>query len=299
MNALDGIELTKSFQVVADELSFRRGAERLGVDQSALTRRIQKLEGILGFTLFERTTREVSLTPAGRVFYEECAKLEQSFASAVGSARTVAEGKTGSLRIAYMTFAAADLMPKAVAAYKALHPHVELHLNYLRTEGQKLALARDEVDVGYMIGPFDHSDYHSISVRREPLLVYLPATHRLADRKAIEPRELDGQAMIFGDLYEWQAYRWHVRRLLASKGIDLTIGIEASNVLALAGLVRSGLGLTICPESLRANFGQQVAAIPIAGEGFEIATSLVWKRTNRARALRNFVEIAGHAARDV
>ena len=64
-----GLELTQSFIVVAEELNFRRSAERLHVDQSALSRRIQKLEHILGFALFERTTREVSLTPAGRSFY--------------------------------------------------------------------------------------------------------------------------------------------------------------------------------------------------------------------------------------
>lgn len=62
------LELTQSFLVLAEELNFRRTAQRLAVDQSALTRRIQKLEQSLGFPLFERTTREVSLTPAGRSF---------------------------------------------------------------------------------------------------------------------------------------------------------------------------------------------------------------------------------------
>ncbi len=86
-----GLELTQSFLVVAEELNFRRSAERLNVDQSALTRRIQKLEHLLGFALFERTTREVTLTPAGRSFYEGNERLLQTYSRAVKSARLVAE----------------------------------------------------------------------------------------------------------------------------------------------------------------------------------------------------------------
>ena len=66
----NGLELIQSFVIVAQELSFRKSAERLNVDRAALTRRIQKLERLLGFALLERTTREVSLTPAGATIYE-------------------------------------------------------------------------------------------------------------------------------------------------------------------------------------------------------------------------------------
>lgn len=295
MNPLDGLELTKSFLVVADELSFRRAAERLNVDQSALTRRIQKLETIFGFALFERTTREVALTPAGRVFYEENARLQQSFVNSVSAARLVAEGKTGTVRLAYMTFAAPDLMPKAVTAYRHRYPDVDLRLSYLRTEGQKLALARDEVDLGYMIGPFDHSEYHCRPIRRERLFVIVPLGHRLADRDVVEPVELVNEKMIFGDLHEWETYRWHVSRLLASRGVGLQIGTEASNVLAMVGLVKSGLGVTICPASLVGYFGSGTVALPVGDDDFEIETALVWKRANRARAVLNFIQIASGA----
>ncbi|MFD2842475.1 LysR family transcriptional regulator [Paracoccus cavernae] len=75
MHEADGLDLITSFLVVAEELNFRRASERLNLDQSALTRRIQKLEQNLGFRLFERTTREVALTQAGRSFYGDNALL--------------------------------------------------------------------------------------------------------------------------------------------------------------------------------------------------------------------------------
>ncbi len=69
MPALPDMSLLQSFVTVAQELNFRRSAERLALDQSALSRRIQKPESQLGYALLERTTREVLLTQAGQTFY--------------------------------------------------------------------------------------------------------------------------------------------------------------------------------------------------------------------------------------
>jgi DNA-binding transcriptional LysR family regulator len=292
MEAEAGLELTRSFVIVAEELNFRRGAERLNIDQSALTRRIQKLENILGFVLFERTTREVSLTPAGQSFYDENAKLLQGYSRAVESARLLAEGKTGVLRIAYMSFAATELMPRAVSQYRKLNPDVAVNLRYIRTQGQKVALAQDEVDIGYMIGPFDHSEFHSVVLATDPLFVVMPQGHRLAAWDRIRPADLADEALILGDIIEWEAYRWRLNDMFSAEGITMNIRLEASNTLALLGLVAAGLGVTVYPKSLTGFIGQNVAARPIVHPAFRIQTVLVWKRTNRTKAVRSFVEVA-------
>jgi DNA-binding transcriptional LysR family regulator len=291
MEAEGGLELTQSFVVVAEELNFRRSAERLNIDQSALTRRIQKLEHILGFALFERTTREVSLTPAGRTFYEENAKLLQGYARAVGAARLVAEGKTGILRLAYMAFAATELMPHAVSHYRRLYPHVEMNLRYMRTQGQKVALAQDEVDIGYMIGPFDHADFQSLRLAADPLYVVTPLNHRLARLREISPTDLAGEDLILGDMIEWEAYRWRLNDMFSAEGIAMNVRLEASNTLALLGLVAAGLGVTIYPKSLIGFLGRNVEVRPIDHSAFRIQTVLVWKRTNRSKTVRSFVEV--------
>lgn len=132
MAATDGLDLVTSFLVVADELNFRRAAERLNLDQSALSRRIQKLEQVLGFRLLERTTREVTLTQAGHSFFRDNAHLADQYGASVRAARRIAEGKSGLVRIAYMAFAATELMPSAVNRFRRLHPHIELHLQYIQ-----------------------------------------------------------------------------------------------------------------------------------------------------------------------
>lgn len=295
MEAEAGLELAQSFVIVAEELSFRRGAERLNIDQSALTRRIQKLESILGFALFERTTREVSLTAAGQSFFDENARLLQGYGRAVAAARLLAEGKTGILRIAYMSFAATELMPRAVSQYRQLHPGVAVNLRYIRTQGQKVALAQDDIDIGYMIGPFDHSEFHSVLLATEPLFVVMPRGHRFAALATLTPADLADEPLILGDLNEWEAYRWRLNDMFAAEGIAINVRLEASNTLALLGLVAAGIGVTVYPRSLTGFIGQNVEVRPIVHPAFRVQTVLVWKRTNRSKAVRSFVEVAKRA----
>lgn len=298
MDTSAGLELTRSFLVLAEELNFRRTAQRLAVDQSALTRRIQKLEQLLGFALFERTTREVSLTPAGRSFYEANAGLLHGFTASVRAARRVAEGKTGTLRVGYMAFATQDLMPQAVARFRAAAPDVDIRLAYMRTQGQKLALSDGSLDVGYMIGPFEHSEFHSLSVAADPLCVIMPSGHPLATRATIDPAELANVLLILGDMGEWEAYRWRLDEMFASVGVKVAPALEASNTLALIGLVRAGLGVTLYPERLKSILGQGLTVRPLSDPRFRVEIILVWKRTNRTVSVRSFADIVRRLAQD-
>lgn len=287
-----GLDVVQSFLILAEELNFRRSAERLNLDQSALTRRIQKLEHGLGFKLLERTTREVSLTQAGRSFYQDNAHLIARYEDAVEAARRIAAGKAGLLRIGYMAFAAPELMPVAAARFRRAHPHIEMELRYIRTQGQKLALANDEIDVGYMIGPFDHSEYHSLTLSVEPLYVATPRDHALLRKAAIVPGDIADQDLILGDMREWGEFRWRLDDMFNSEGIALQVRLQASNTLGLIGLVAAGLGITIVPESLIGALGRNVEVRPIHHGGFRSRTVLVWKRTNRSQQVKAFVDVA-------
>lgn len=292
VNHLPGLDTVRTFLVLSQELNFRRAAERLNLDQSALTRRIQKLEQTLGFRLLDRTTREVALTQAGRRFYDDNVDLLRAYDEAVQSARRIAEGKSGLLRVGYMAFAATELMPSAVARFRRAHPHVEVRLRYIRTQGQKVALANDEIDVGYMIGPFDHPDMRSLQLSSEPLYVVTPRNHALLQRPRIEPADLADQDIILGDMKEWDEYRWRLNDMFADEGLSLKTTLEASNTLALIGLVAAGLGVTILPESLIGFLGRSVEVRQIMHPNFRSNTILVWRRAAAAPQVRAFVDLA-------
>jgi DNA-binding transcriptional LysR family regulator len=292
MEMTSSIDLVQSFLLVAEELNFRRSAERMNLDRSALTRRIQKLEHQLGFQLLERSTREVVLTPAGRSFYLDNAHLMTRFRDTVETARRIADGKAGLLRVAYMAFAATDLMPRSVARFRASHPYIDVHLQYIRTQGQKLALANGEIDVGFMIGPFDHPDYDSIPLSSEALYAVTPLDHPLLASPSLKPEDMRDQPLVLGDEREWAEYRWRLNNMFAAEGIALRPALEASNTLALVGLVAAGLGVTIYPESLIGYLGGNVAVRPIVHSAFRSQTILVWRRGNSSPVLKQFVKAA-------
>lgn len=292
MQNLPGLENVQTFLALAQELNFRRTAERLHLDQSALTRRIQKLEASLGFRLLDRTTREVALTQAGQRFSEDNAHLMRAYDEAVQAARRISEGKSGVLRVAYMAFAATELMPSAMSRFRQAHPHVDVRLQYIRTQGQKIALANGEVDIGYMIGPFVHPDFHALQLSSEPLYVVTPRNHPLLLRPRVTPADLAGEDIILGDMREWEEYRWRLNDMFSTEGIALRVTLEASNTLALLGLVAAGLGVTIYPESLIGFLGRSVEVRQIMHRGFRSNTVLVWKRANRTPQVQAFVQVA-------
>ena len=288
----NGIDLVSSFVIVAQELSFRRSAEILNVDRSALTRRIKKLEALNGFALFERSTREVSLTPAGLEFYERSVDLLQNYAQSVDAGRRISEGKTGRLKIAYMAFAAPKLMPLAVSRFQREHPDIDVTLKYIATQQQKVAIAHNEIDVGYLIGPFEHSDFACHLIKSEPLYAVMPYNHPLSKKFQITLEDISRHDLILGDLTEWEFYRRQLIELFAAQGIHLNIKLEASNTLALIGLVAAGLGITVLPESLAETLSYSVEIRKISSPKFNIDTVLVWARSNRTEVVRQYVETA-------
>lgn len=290
MTVTSGLDLIQSFLVVAEELNFRSGAERMNIDQSALSRRIQKLEQLLDFPLFERTTRDVSLTPAGRAFYERNVRVLQDYSQSIDAARQIAEGKAGTLRISYMTFVATTLMPQAVTLYQQKYPHMSISLRHMGTHAQKLALANDEIDLAYIVGPFDHSEYRSIVLKSDPLCVFMPAGHTLSEKSEIRPVDLKDADFIVYDTKE--AYYAHLVELFANEGVQLHKRIVTHHTLSVIGLVQAGMGVTVYPKSISSIIGPGIEMRLIKHRDFFMQTLLIWRASNRTNALRNFVDVA-------
>jgi LysR family transcriptional regulator, benzoate and cis,cis-muconate-responsive activator of ben and cat genes len=295
MEKLPDIDQITAFMAVAEELSFKRAAERLAIDASALSRRIKELETRLGFPLFFRTTQRVELTDAGRRFYDGNQNIVGALRETIASAARISRGRTGHLRIAYMTFAGLSILPLALAEYRERYPELSVSLLYQPTQEQKVSLARNEIDIGLMLGPFSHSEFEVQCLSCESLLAAMPEGHRLAGKEAIAASDLRDEHLIIGTDRQWDFYRSQIEQALAPYSHEFQIEYEASNMLGMLGLVKAGLGLTIVPGVMRDYCPRGVTMRCLSHTDGALQTIAVWRRPSETK-VQDFVDVLKRVA---
>lgn len=166
------------FVAVAEELHFRRAAERLFMAQQPLSRQVQRLEAECGVKLFERTTRRVALTAAGEAFLEEVRRTLAALDRAVKTARRAANEEVGTLRLGYTATALYNVLPEAVRAFREQYPEVQLELTEMSSAGLERALLAKDIQAALLYGPVADAAVESVLLLEEPLVVALPERHR-------------------------------------------------------------------------------------------------------------------------
>ena len=242
------LEQLRGFVAVADELSFRRAAERLRMTQPPLSRQIQKLERQIGVQLLERDSRSVTLTAAGGAFLTEARRLLAMAESAPALARRVSTGSAGLVRIGFTAVAAYGALGDVLAVLGDELPGVDVDLFEMVTRDQVQAVLHGEIDLGLARPPFDEEKISSRPLRREALLVALPAGHRLLDLR----RTLDGADLRNAPLIMYSAAR-------ARYFYDLVVSLipvahenvvhSVSQILTMMWLVAAGRGIAVVPAS--------------------------------------------------
>lgn len=214
------IRLLRKFTVVAEELHFSRAAQRLYIAQQALSRDIQRLEDRLGTRLLNRTTRRVTLTPAGELFLVRARQLLSLFDATVLELR----GKPLSLTVDVV---GAGLTPALVlAAARRLAPELEFFARFhTGTESAAPLVTAEQLDVTFGRNPAAAEGLSRRTVRLEPIAVLLPEGHRLAELDAVPLESLRGTGVCVraGD-HATPGWEHAVLQLLAPFGIDPAAG---------------------------------------------------------------------------
>jgi DNA-binding transcriptional LysR family regulator len=242
------LEQLRGFVAVAEELHFGRAASRLRMTQPPLSRQIQKLERHVGAQLLERDSRQVVLTSAGAAFLIEARRLLTLAQAAPALARRVASGSKGLVRIGFTAVAAYGALGDVLATLGAELPGVDVDLHEMVTRDQVQALLHEEIDLGLARPPFDDETIESLPLRREALLVALPAGHRLLElRRSLDGTDLTNEPMI---MYSAAKARYFY---------DLTVSLvpvahenvvhSVSQILTMVWLVAAGRGVAVVPAS--------------------------------------------------
>ena len=243
------------FVAVAEEQNFTRAARRLHLVQSALSVSIRALEHELGSQLFERTTREVRLTDAGRALLPEARRTLDAAAGAQAGLR-------GTLRLGMMQVIGVLDVGSLIAQFHRERPLVDIQPR--TAAGGSAALISDvrrgALDAAFVAisGP-GQPGLTVTTLAAEPVLLGCLPDHPLARRAVVDVSELADQPFV--DYPPGWGPRTIADQLFARAGVERSIGIEVPDTSIHASLVRAGLGLAILPQSMIADAG--VTGVPL------------------------------------
>ena len=284
------------FLAVADEGNFSRAASILKISQPSLSRRIASLERELGVPLFSRARRQIALTPAGRALAREARAVFAETRTAIDVVRAAARGVSGHLRIGYRSAFRYRILPQALRMMRERHPDVALTVSGGASSDMLDEVRARTIDVALVTSP-DGPDDLAVEVLKEvPIVVALPAGHRLARRRIVELEDLAGEPFVDIGESDVPAYRGTMRRLCARAGFTPRIAAQVESADLLVACVAAGIGVGLTFD---------LRDIPLEGlvyrelrpGGTTIRFMAVHRRGNDNPVLPAFLDLVGISAR--
>lgn len=288
-----GIDLRQLayFKAVAEELHFGRAARRLHLSQPPLSIQVRALEARLGVPLLERNRVRVALTPAGEVLARELDGFFERLTELLGRVQAAGRGESGTLRLGFVTPAEYGFLPDRVREFRAAAPDVALSLREMTSDAQFAALADGALDAGFVLPPLPAG--HALAYRmlvREPLVLALPAQHRLARQRAPSLATVAAKLpLVIFPRDKAPGLHDEILGLFAAAGVIPMIGQEAIQMQTIVSLVAAGLGAALVPASLR-NLRRKGVAYRMAPAGPQVEIGLAWRVADTSPVLVRFIE---------
>jgi LysR family hydrogen peroxide-inducible transcriptional activator len=259
---------------------FGRAAKACAVTQPALSLQIRQLEELLGLRLFERSRRQVLVTPAGARVIERAREALRRIDDLLEEARMAQRPLTGRLSLGVIPTLAPYLLPRALPAVRAAYPELELLLREDQTQRIVTRLRAGELDLLLLALPIEGDDLESLPLFDEPFVLAVPAAHALArGRGPLAESALAGEPVVL--LEEGHCLRAQALALCDAVGARESGRVQATSLGTLVQMIANGLGITLLPATsldveARAGSGIALRAFEAPVPGRSIG--LVWRR---------------------
>jgi DNA-binding transcriptional LysR family regulator len=240
----DGVQ---AFVMIAELGGFNKAARELHVTQTALTRRIQKLEAYLGLKLLDRTTRRVELTVVGREFLPQARSLVQEMTSAVERLKDMSQHSRGNFTLACIPTMTAHLLPQVIRQYARLHPDNSIRLFDGTSDDVRQSVLTGQAELGIALHGEKHAELTEAVLFADPLVFICRTPHPLQDRKTVSWSDMRDIELI--TVSSLVATRVYMDYQLAKRSIRLHGRFEVQHHATALNLVAAGVGGAILPSS--------------------------------------------------
>jgi DNA-binding transcriptional LysR family regulator len=288
------------FLAVAEELSFTRAAERVGIAQPPFSQQIRALEQEIGVRLVDRTPRRVVLTEAGSVFAERARFILSRIGEAVVVTQQVGRGMSGHVCVGFTESGCFHpAVTRTLLEFRQAYPALHVTLQENKSINLVAMIREGTVDAAFIRPPFEADEVVAYTpLLHEKMVVAVPRGHRLALRKATTLAGLSEEVFVF--------YHRNVRPGLTDaviaacerSGFRPRVSQETPQLTSTLNLVAAGLGVSIVPESLKHLRTNDIVYLRLTGNAPQAALGLASRADGRSAAVDNFIAVALRVADD-
>jgi DNA-binding transcriptional LysR family regulator len=237
------------FTVVARELSFTAASRHLHISQPPLSLQIANLERELGTRLFDRNSRSVELTEAGKALLQHALAVLDRVGEARQHVQLIAQGLKGRVKLGLSGSHFLGPLPRFIQQFRDARPAVDVVLHEMRPVDQLQALREGRIDISISRSALADEMVESRLLWRDPVVAALPRDHRLALRKSLRLQELRREAFVFLRL-ESSAFAQRLFDACVAAGFAPRMAQQVVEIPAVVNLVAAGLGVALVPVSM-------------------------------------------------
>ena len=279
------------FLAVAEELHFRKAAEKLFISQPGLSRQIKLLEEELGVVLFERHNRKVILTKVGEYLKTEFSLQLKTLSHTLDNAKLLHDGKKGELKIGYVGSAMQDVIPNLLLSFEKNHPDILFNLKEIDNQKQIEDLLSFSLDVGFVRLERVPRNLDIKVILKENFCLVLPENHLINEDNFKSLKQFKEDSFILFDSKYSASYYEKVMQIFDDCGFTPLVSHNTIHSSSIFKLVENGFGISIIPKSLAKKRGYKIKFIELDMISQKTTLSVIWNKKNTNPILNDVLRL--------
>ncbi len=281
----------KYFLAVAEDLHFRKAAERLFISQPGLSRQIKQMEDDLGLKLFKRHNRKVELTEAGLYLQQELKNNFKRLDDLLHHAKLLNSGINGNLNLGFVGSAMQKAIPELLLKFRNSNPKVTFSLNEMDNNKQVKALLDQEIDLGFVRIERVPKGLEMKPLFEDTFSLVLPKDHPIDEPNFKSILQLKDEPFILFDPTYSESYYEKVMQIFDDAGFSPQVSHSTVNAISIYRLVENNFGISIVPTILKEGFNLDVKFIELKKIKQRTTLKVIWNNENTNPILKNFLDI--------